>query len=401
MGRRRHDGFSLVELLVALAIFSWLMAITLPAIQASRESARVAACRGNLTQIAKGMQQFEGYFRHYPSGGWSPQWVGVAERHGDASQPGGWGYSLLPYMEAKDTRNVVANVTAATAATAYSKLMTTAMPSFNCPTRRTAAALAVSGTSGTYQTGVGPVTISRATRGDYAVNSGSVESCPPLVTMAATVTTAATGKGKANKVTICHAPPGNPSKGNTLSIAISGLSGHMNHSGDRFGSCGSCTQPVVADTPASLATGDTWTKMSAADRMATLTDMGIPDVQTGLASRMSTLRSAHVSDGLSNTYLVGEKNVATTAYFSGSDPGDVRPLASGYSSSNVRWGYVPPAPDSAVANPAAFGSGHHAGWNMAYADGTVRTISFSIDPRLHAHLATRNDGPSVIAIPPE
>lgn len=401
MVRRHRDGFSLVELLVGLVIFTSLMAITLPAIQASRESARLSSCRGNLVQISKGMQQFEAYFRYYPSGGWSPQWVGVAERQGDASQPGGWSYSLLPYLEAKDARNTVAKVTAATAAAAYTRLATAPVPNFNCPTRRTAQSLAVTSTNATYQTGVGPVSITRATRGDYAVNSGSVESCPPLAKMAAAVTSAASGKGKAAKVTICHAPPGNPANGNTLSISISGLNGHMNHSGDRFGSCASCVQPIVADTPASLTVGDTWTKMSAADRMTTLADMGIPDVQNGLAGRMSTLRAAHVSDGLSNTYMVGEKNVATTSYFSGTDPGDTRPLTSGYSSSNVRWGYVPPAPDSAVANPAAFGSGHRAGWNMAYGDGMVRTISFSIDARLHANLSSRNDGPGVIAIPPE
>jgi hypothetical protein len=57
--------------------------------------------------------------------------------------------------------------------------------------------------------------------------------------------------------------------------------------------------------------------------------------------------------------------------------------------------------DTKASNPAAFGSGHRAGWNMAYADGMVRTISFSIDPTLHANLSGRNDGPGVIAIPPK
>ena len=57
--------------------------------------------------------------------------------------------------------------------------------------------------------------------------------------------------------------------------------------------------------------------------------------------------------------------------------------------------------DSSVANPAAFGSAHRAGCNMAYADGTVRTLSYSIDETLHSRLSCRNDGPKVIAIPPE
>ena len=63
--------------------------------------------------------------------------------------------------------------------------------------------------------------------------------------------------------------------------------------------------------------------------------------------------------------------------------------------------FVPPVKDSRTSNPAAFGSGHVAGWNVAYADGMVRTVSFSIDPTLHAALSGRDDGPGVIAIPPK
>lgn len=393
-------GITIVELLVGMAIFSVLMAVTLPAVQASREAARMATCRANLTQLAGAMQQFESHFGHFPSGGWSPQWVGVAERRGDASQPGGWAYSVLPFMEAMDVRNSVANVNASNAATAYTRLTSSSLPTFNCPTRRTAQPLTVTSTNGTYQTGVGPVTITRATRTDYAVNSGAVEPCPPLSKMAATVNAAADGPNKNKRVDICHVPPGNSQRGNSMRLPISALNGHINHPGDKFGSCESCTQPVVADTPSSLSIGDVWTKMTGAERMAELADMGIPDIQEGMAARMSSLKAASVYDGLSNTYLVGEKTVSSRSYFNGADPGDARPLAGGYSSSNVRWAFVPPSPDSAGSNPSAFGSAHNAGWNMAYGDGTVRTISFSIDQTLHARLSNRNDGKGVIAIPP-
>jgi cysteine-rich repeat protein len=40
------------------------------------------------------------------------------------------------------------------------------------------------------------------------------------------------------KVTICHAPPGNPTKPVTICIAVAGLSGHANHAADRCGPCG-------------------------------------------------------------------------------------------------------------------------------------------------------------------
>jgi len=124
-------------------------------------------------------------------------------------------------------------------------------------------------------------------------------------------------------------------------------------------------------------------------------------VQNGLTGRMCRLKAAHVADGLSNTYLLGEKNVARNAYYSGTDDGDSSAMMAGYSSCSSRWGYTPPAMDSSAANPAAFGSAHRAGCNMAYADGAVRTLSYSIDAELHARLSCRNDGPKVIAIPPQ
>ena len=39
-----------------------------------------------------------------------------------------------------------------------------------------------------------------------------------------------------------------------------------------------------------------------------------------------------------------------------------------------------------------FGSAHLAGFNMALCDGSVRTISYSIDLMTHIHLANRKDG---------
>jgi prepilin-type N-terminal cleavage/methylation domain-containing protein len=399
---QRRKGFTIVELLVGVAIVAALTAVTLPAIQASRESARLTSCRNNVAQLSKAMIQFEGYYGYFPSGGWSSQWLGVADRPGDSAQPGGWAYGVLPYMEEMATRNIVANVSAGQTATAYNKLVTTPMPGFACPTRRVAQPIATTSTS--FLTASGPVSITKATRTDYAMNSGSKGSCPDLSDFATVITAAGKGSGKSNKVTICHAPPGNPTKGNSISIAISGLNGHINHDGDRLGSCSSCTQPVFVSTPGSVSIGDVWRKMSAAQKLAGsngITDLGIPDIQDGLVSRMSRLKSASVADGLSNTYLIGEKYVSSNTYYSGTDSGDGGAMMAGYSSDTARWGYTPPAMDTKASNPAAFGSGHRAGWNMAYADGMVRTISFSIDPTLHANLSGRNDGPGVIAIPPK
>ncbi len=80
-------------------------------------------------------------------------------------------------------------------------------------------------------------------------------------------------------------------------------------------------------------------------------DMGIPDTQDGISFRMSRLQAASVLDGLSNTYLLGEKYVSAGTYEIGDDQGDSRPMMVGYSSDNVRWGLEPPQRDTRERPP--------------------------------------------------
>jgi prepilin-type N-terminal cleavage/methylation domain-containing protein/prepilin-type processing-associated H-X9-DG protein len=51
-------GFSLVELLVVMAIIGLLMALLIPAVQYSRESARRSNCASNMRQVGLAMTQF-------------------------------------------------------------------------------------------------------------------------------------------------------------------------------------------------------------------------------------------------------------------------------------------------------------------------------------------------------
>jgi len=129
-------GFTLVELLVVITIIGILIALLLPAVQAAREAARGAQCSNHLKQQGLAMLNFHEAFGRFPSGGWGWYLTGDPDRGTGTDQPGGWVYSVLPYLEQDALYRLGAGLPAAAKATAAAERLKTPLAVFNCPTRR-------------------------------------------------------------------------------------------------------------------------------------------------------------------------------------------------------------------------------------------------------------------------
>ena len=114
-------GFTIVELLVVMAILGVLVGLLLPAVQSAREAARRMQCQNNLKQIGLALHAYESAHKWLPPG---MIWDGKGESQGGGILPIGtidhvalgtdpsldrlkvnWAIVLLPYLEQQSLYN--------------------------------------------------------------------------------------------------------------------------------------------------------------------------------------------------------------------------------------------------------------------------------------------------------
>jgi prepilin-type processing-associated H-X9-DG protein/prepilin-type N-terminal cleavage/methylation domain-containing protein len=93
----KRSGFTLIKLLVVIAIIAILIALLIPAVQKVRESAARLQCANNLKQIGLAMHDYHGAMKRFPPGYVaSGPYVDGAN---DTAPGWGWGAFLLPYLD--------------------------------------------------------------------------------------------------------------------------------------------------------------------------------------------------------------------------------------------------------------------------------------------------------------
>jgi prepilin-type N-terminal cleavage/methylation domain-containing protein/prepilin-type processing-associated H-X9-DG protein len=360
-------GFTLVELLVVITIIGILIALLLPAVQAAREAARQMQCKNHLKQLALACLSHESVTKRLPTGGWGAGWTGDADLGTGQSQPGGWVYNILPFIEQEALHDMGAGLGAVAKDNANLQRLSVPLPGLYCPTRRNAIAYPWALSWRLTNIGSGPLTA--VGRTDYSANAGDV--CDSVV---------------------CSGP-----------APASWVSGVPNLDGG---------PATLEDGGVTGTTAPTATQLANARK--TFNDMAT--WMTGVVYRGSMIRMSDITDGASKTYLAGEKKLYPDDYFNGADGGDNEAAFVGDDNDVERWtGFATGTPDSPspcgpqrTCDPPyadtpgyydqwGFGAAHLNGFMMAFCDGSVQLVSYFIAPETHRRLSNRKDGLTVDA----
>jgi prepilin-type N-terminal cleavage/methylation domain-containing protein/prepilin-type processing-associated H-X9-DG protein len=366
---RGKSAFTLVELLVVIAIIGVLVALLLPAVQAAREAARRSQCQNNLKQIGLGWINHESTHKSFPSAGWGAAWTADPNRGYGKRQPGSWVYNILAFVEQPALRQLGSG--AAVGSTNFRdasiKLHQTPISLFHCPTRREPKLYPANmpGMKSVFSFLPAIAQSDGVAKTDYAANAGD-----------SFYTATSSEEGD------IMPQPGNYDEaegGGRIPSPFPAFEGR-------------CEDPTHKN------------------------------FQTGVSYALSEISIKRIEDGTSNTYMVGEKWVATDAYEGtagtsatpGFSWGENQSMYNGYewdqhrgawplngrrgTSAGAIEAYQPAQDQGGVGAPSPevkFGSAHAGGFNMVFCDGSVRTLGYDIDHITHSRLASRLDAEPV------
>lgn len=329
-------AFTLVELLVVIAIIGILVALLLPAVQAAREAARRTQCKNHLRQIGLAFLTHEDAYGYFPSGGWGYLWTGDPDMGSGERQPGGWAYSVLPFLEEGAVHVVGQGLSQAQKSQALMLQKTQPIQVFHCPSRRRP------------EVSYGPEVSRNAAnpegdlvaKTDYAANGGTLR-------------------------------PGHNGVGWYTGPDVSCL--------DTYPQCnwGGYTADAVA---------------------ANFDGVVVPRFPIELRQ---------IADGTSKTMLAGEKWLYVGFYTtdlarSTNSCSDNNSVYQGYDWDVIRWANrrddYRPATDTEFYDACTmrFGSAHPSGFHTVFADGSVHSVEYGIDPLAWEYLGDRNDGETAV-----
>jgi prepilin-type N-terminal cleavage/methylation domain-containing protein/prepilin-type processing-associated H-X9-DG protein len=118
--RRSRPGFTLVELLVMIAIIGILVSMLLPAVQNAREAGRRMQCANNLKQIALALHNYHDVHKKLP---YASSWP---------AQSGTWAAFILPYIECQSLHDRF-NFNLAMSNPANAPAVTSIVSTYICP----------------------------------------------------------------------------------------------------------------------------------------------------------------------------------------------------------------------------------------------------------------------------
>ena len=328
--RSRCRGLTLVEVLAVIAIIGLLMALLMPAMNQARELGRKAACNNNLRHIGSASALHLERHGTFPSGGFSTAEASnlIRPAAGFAERQPGNWTYNLLPFIELEDLHARSETTAG-----FNTISSVCPPAYMCPTTRHA--LTPDATS-------------------YSGNGGTPDAPPPATPFHLRYPKLETRDLAGNYIKLHDIVTFPADQQEILRQQTSGYPHAV---------------PGLPYSPI----GD-WGPI------------------TGVIAPFGRVRAAHVTDGMSSTFLVGERNedgCGATAWTAGF----------GWTSVKFTSGAYPPASTYAAGSGCVqtFGSMHVETFGMVMCDGSVRQVEYLVDMGVFSALGSRNKADLVSA----